>query len=109
MTTIQSLSGTGSLRVGAAFLNRFCTDKTIYLSDPTWGNHKAIFSDANVPWKLYRYFDPKTTGLDFEGMIADITDAPDGSIILLHGLAPVLMFVGSLFFDFRMCTQSDWN
>jgi aspartate aminotransferase len=51
------------------------------------GNHKNILNDAGVPWSEYRYFDPKTVGLDFEGMIADIKDAPNGSIILLHGCA----------------------
>lgn len=83
--TIQSLSGTGSLRVGAAFIQRFLPDVTVYISDPTWGNHKNIFNDAGVPWKTYKYFDPKTTGLDFDGMTADIEAAPDGSVILLHG------------------------
>ena len=51
------------------------------------GNHKNIFGDAGVEWKMYRYFDPKTVGLDFEGMIADIKAAPKGSVILLHGCA----------------------
>jgi len=62
--------------------------KTIYLSDPTWGNHKAIFNDAQVEWKTYRYFDSKTTMLDFEGMYSDIEAAPEGSVILLHGEPP---------------------
>lgn len=87
VATIQSLSGTGSLRVGAAFIQRFMPEATIYFSDPTWGNHKAIFSDAGVPWKTYRYFDPNTTGLDFAGMMEDIEAVPDGSVILLHGCA----------------------
>ena len=90
MATIQSLSGTGSLRVGGAFIQRFMPGVNIYLSDPTWGNHKAIFSDAGVPWKTYRYFDPNTTGLDFARMMADIEAAPDGSVILLHGVTLTL-------------------
>lgn len=53
--------------------------------DPTWGNHKNILSDAGVEWKNYRYFDPETVGLDFDGMMGDIRAAPDNSIILLHG------------------------
>jgi len=51
------------------------------------GNHKNIFGDAGVEWKEYRYFDKKTVGLDFDGMVEDIKAAPDGSIIVLHGCA----------------------
>eukprot|EP00232_Nephroselmis_pyriformis_P003753 CAMPEP_0182913798 /NCGR_PEP_ID=MMETSP0034_2-20130328/38224_1 /TAXON_ID=156128 /ORGANISM="Nephroselmis pyriformis, Strain CCMP717" /LENGTH=459 /DNA_ID=CAMNT_0025050527 /DNA_START=29 /DNA_END=1408 /DNA_ORIENTATION=+ len=85
--TLQGLSGTGSLRVAAAFLGRYFPGKTVYISKPTWGNHKNIFADAGVEWKEYTYFDPKTVGLDFDGMMADIKAAPDGSVILLHGCA----------------------
>ncbi|KAG0571050.1 hypothetical protein KC19_6G207800 [Ceratodon purpureus] len=87
VATIQGLSGTGSLRLGAAFIQRYFPGTTVYISNPTWGNHMNIFNDAGVPWKHYRYFDPKTVGLDFEGMMADIENAPDGSIMLLHGCA----------------------
>ncbi|KAG0625995.1 hypothetical protein M758_2G094600 [Ceratodon purpureus] len=87
VATVQGLSGTGSLRLGAAFIQRYFPDTTVYISSPTWGNHKNIFNDAGVPWKEYRYFDPKTVGLDFEGMMEDIENAPDGSIMLLHGCA----------------------
>ncbi|CAD7705087.1 unnamed protein product [Ostreobium quekettii] len=87
VATIQSLSGTGSLRVAGQFLSRFCSGRTLYISDPTWGNHKAIFTDAGVPWKTYRYFDPETVGLDEEGMMADLKAAPEGSVVLLHGCA----------------------
>lgn len=87
VATVQSLSGTGSLRVGAAFIEKFLPGTTIYLSDPTWGNHKNIFADAGLEWKTYRYFDPKTIGLDFAGMMEDIKSAPDGSVIVLHGCA----------------------
>lgn len=51
---VQSLSGTGSLRVGAAFIAKFMPGTTVYISRPTWGNHKNIFSDAGVEWKEYR-------------------------------------------------------
>eukprot|EP00899_Mesostigma_viride_P011871 jgi/Mesvir1/20685/Mv14894-RA.1 len=87
LATIQSLSGTGSLRIAAAFINRFMPGTAIYISNPTWGNHKNIFHDAGVQWKEYTYYDPKTVGLDFEGMKADIKAAPNGSAILLHGCA----------------------
>jgi len=87
VATLQSLSGTGSLRVGAAFINAWMPGTTVYLSNPTWGNHRNIFADAGVEWKYYRYFDPETVGLDFEGMKEDIKAAPKGSIIVLHGCA----------------------
>jgi aspartate aminotransferase len=87
VATVQSLSGTGSLRVGAAFIQRYFPGKTVYLSNPTWGNHMAIFADAGVPTEMYRYFDADTTGLDFDGMVADLKAAPEGSVVLLHGCA----------------------
>ncbi|GAB4817943.1 hypothetical protein N2152v2_004989 [Parachlorella kessleri] len=87
VAVLQSLSGTGSLRVGAAFIGKFMPGTTVYISNPTWGNHKNIFTDAGVPWKEYRYFDKKTVGLDLQGMLEDIQSAPEGSVILLHGCA----------------------
>ncbi|KAG1658732.1 hypothetical protein FOA52_002747 [Chlamydomonas sp. UWO 241] len=84
---LHSLSGTGSLRVAAAFIARFMKGKTVYISNPTWGNHRNIFGDESVDWKYYRYFDAETVGLDFKGLMADIEAAPDGSVILLHGCA----------------------
>jgi aspartate aminotransferase len=54
VAVIQSLSGTGSLRVGAAFIARWLKGKTVYISNPTWGNHRNIFGDENVEWKYYR-------------------------------------------------------
>lgn len=87
VATVQSLSGTGSLRLAGAFIERYFPGAKVLISSPSWGNHKNIFNDARVPWSEYRYYDPKTVGLDFEGMIADIKAAPEGSFILLHGCA----------------------
>ncbi|CAA7398024.1 unnamed protein product [Spirodela intermedia] len=87
VATVQGLSGTGSLRLGAAFIQRYFPEAKALISAPTWGNHKNIFNDAGVPWSEYRYYDPRTVGLDFDGMIADIKAAPDGSFIVLHGCA----------------------
>ena len=84
---LQSLSGTGSLRVGAAFIQAWLPGKKMFISNPTWGNHRNIFSDAGLEWEYYRYFDPETIGLDFEGMKEDIGNAPEGSVIVLHGAA----------------------
>ncbi|KAK2079981.1 Aspartate aminotransferase, cytoplasmic [Prototheca wickerhamii] len=89
VATLQSLSGTGSLRVAADFIAKFLPGTIVYISKPTWGNHKNIFADAGkgVEWREYTYFNPETVGLDFAAMKADIEAAPKGSIILLHGCA----------------------
>ncbi|PNW86841.1 hypothetical protein CHLRE_02g097900v5 [Chlamydomonas reinhardtii] len=87
VAVVQSLSGTGSLRVGAAFIARFMKGATVYLSNPTWGNHRNIFGDEGVEWKYYRYFDADTVGLDFRGMVQDLQAAPPGSVVVLHGCA----------------------
>jgi aspartate aminotransferase len=69
----QSISGTGALRIGAAFLARhYPYSKTIYLPVPSWGNHTPIFRDSGLEVRGYRYFDKSTVGLDFEGLKADL-------------------------------------
>ncbi|KAI0010077.1 aminotransferase [Xylariaceae sp. FL0662B] len=88
LAVTQSISGTGALRIGAAFLERFYPgDKTIYIPTPSWANHKAVFNDAGLKVQTYRYYDKKTIGIDFEGMLADIKAAPKGSIFLFHACA----------------------
>lgn len=96
MACLQSLSGTGSLRVGAAFINSWLPGRTVYLSNPTWGNHRNIFGDAGVEWKYYRYFDPESIGLDFAGMKEDLEAASDGSIVVLHGATRPPVRVGGM-------------
>lgn len=84
----QSISGTGALRIGGAFLQRFYPhSKTIYIPTPSWANHNAVFSDSGLEVKKYRYYNKDTIGLDFDGMISDIQKMPKGSIILLHACA----------------------
>ncbi|KAJ6188759.1 hypothetical protein N7519_003667 [Penicillium mononematosum] len=84
----QTISGTGALRIGGAFLKQFYPGaKKIYLPNPSWANHKAVFSDSGLEVAQYRYYNKDTIGLDFEGLIADIKAAPEGSIILLHACA----------------------
>ena len=84
----QSISGTGALRIGGAFLQRhYPGAKTIYLPTPSWGNHTPIFRDSGLEVKQYRYYDKNTVGLDFKGMVEDIKAAPQGSIVLLHACA----------------------
>lgn len=87
-STVQGISGTGSLRVGGAFLaNFFPGPKDIYISTPSWGNHTPIFKHSGLNVKQYRYYDPKTCGLDFQGALDDISKIPERSIILLHACA----------------------
>eukprot|EP00741_Cyanophora_paradoxa_P002613 tig00000615_g2535.t1 len=83
----QGLSGTGSLRIATHFLARYNPGCKAYVSNPTWGNHKNIFPAAGVPVDSYRYFSPKTNGLDFEGMLEDLKNAPEKSVMILHGCA----------------------
>ncbi|XP_050536242.1 aspartate aminotransferase, mitochondrial [Daktulosphaira vitifoliae] len=85
--SVQSISGTGALRVGGEFLQRYAPLKTIWVPIPTWGNHGQIFKFSGLEVKTYRYYDPKTCGLDFSGMIEDLSSAPTGSVILLHACA----------------------
>jgi len=84
----QSISGTGALRIGGAFLQRFYPHaKKIYLPTPSWANHNAVFKDSGLEVEKYRYYNKDTIGLDFEGLLADIQAAPENSIILLHACA----------------------
>ncbi|KAK1772828.1 pyridoxal phosphate-dependent transferase [Phialemonium atrogriseum] len=84
----QSISGTGALRIGAAFLARFYPgSKNIYIPNPSWANHGAIFTDAGLQVQKYRYYNKDTIGLDFEGLVADIKAAPKGSMFLFHACA----------------------
>ncbi|XP_034684041.1 aspartate aminotransferase, cytoplasmic [Vitis riparia] len=87
VTTVQCLSGTGSLRVGAEFLARHHHQRTIYIPQPTWGNHGKIFTLAGLSVKTYRYYDPATRGLNFQGLLEDLSLAPSGAIVLLHACA----------------------
>ncbi|XP_063053527.1 aspartate aminotransferase, mitochondrial [Engraulis encrasicolus] len=86
--TVQTISGTGSLRIGGNFLSRFHTAaRDIYLPKPSWGNHTPIFRDAGLELKAYRYYDPNTCGFDFKGALDDISKIPEKSMILLHACA----------------------
>lgn len=85
---VQSLSGTGACRIGGAFYSSFLpTGTQIYIPDPTWGNHINIFKTCGLDVQRYRYYDREKNGLDYEGMVEDIQNAPSGSIILLHACA----------------------
>lgn len=86
--TTQGISGTGSLTIGAYFLNHFFPGiKEIYMPTPTWGNHIPLFKRAGLTVKQYRYYDPKTCGFDFAGALQDLAKVPEKSIVLLHACA----------------------
>ncbi|XP_043101708.1 glutamic-oxaloacetic transaminase 2b, mitochondrial [Puntigrus tetrazona] len=86
--TVQTISGTGSLRIGANYLSRFHTlARDVYLPKPSWGNHTPIFRDAGMQLKAYRYYDPATCGFDFAGALDDISKIPEQSVIMLHACA----------------------
>ncbi|KZT44045.1 PLP-dependent transferase [Sistotremastrum suecicum HHB10207 ss-3] len=90
VTSVQTISGTGANHLGALFLSRFYGwngEKRIYLSDPTWANHHAIFKNVGIDPVSYPYYDPKTVGLDFNGFISALQSAPTRSVFLLHACA----------------------
>ncbi|KAL3687952.1 hypothetical protein R1sor_014261 [Riccia sorocarpa] len=88
VVTSQCLSGTGSLRVGGEFISHhYAGPKIIYVPAPTWGNHLKIFPLAGLETRTYRYYNPKTRGLDYQGMIEDLRAAPSGAVVLLHACA----------------------
>ena len=82
--TVQAIGGTGALKIGADFLQRFAPGSHVYISDPSWENHRALFESAGFTVNTYRYYDPATRGVDFAGMLADVRAMPSGSIVLLH-------------------------
>jgi aromatic-amino-acid transaminase len=82
--TCQCLGGTGALKVGADYLKRLLPETSVYISNPSWENHRALFEAAGFPVKEYRYYDPATRGVDFAGMKADLLTMPPRSIVVLH-------------------------
>ncbi len=82
--TVQSLGGTGALKLGADFLKRFFPNSGVWISQPSWENHRQLFEAAGFKVENYPYYDAKTHGLDFDGMLAAIKKLPARSIVLLH-------------------------
>lgn len=86
VASCQSISGSGALNILGTFFKQF-RPSAIYQSAPTWGNHAQMFGAAGLTVRSYRYYDNKTKGFNFRGMIEDLENAPAGSIILLHTCA----------------------
>ena len=82
--TVQALGGTGGLKVGADFLRKFAPGAQVWISDPSWENHRALFEGAGFTVNTYAYYDPATRGLAFPAMIAALERVPQGAIVVLH-------------------------
>jgi aromatic-amino-acid transaminase len=82
--TAQAIGGTGALKLGADFLKRFSPNAQVYISDPSWENHRALFESAGFVVNNYPYYDTATKGVNFDGMLASLKSMPAGSIVLLH-------------------------
>ena len=84
VTTIQTLGGSGALRIGAEALKRLCTDGQIWICSPGWDNHAAIFSSVGLAVQFYPYLAPDSRQIDFDAMVACFDNLRSNSIILLH-------------------------
>jgi len=82
--TIHSPGGTGGLRVGADLIKKFKPEAKIWVSTPTWANHKGIFTAAGYAIEDYPYYDKATKGVDFDAMLAALKQVPAGDVVLLH-------------------------
>ncbi|MBC3920003.1 aspartate/tyrosine/aromatic aminotransferase [Undibacterium sp. CY18W] len=82
--TAQAIGGTGALKLGADFLQRFSPTSEVWISDPSWENHRALFESAGFKVNSYPYYDASTRGVNFVGMLDALKSMPEGSIVLLH-------------------------
>lgn len=83
--TAQTPGGTGALRVAADFCQRAVPKAAVWVSQPTWANHQAIFEAAGFSVKAYQYYDKATQSLDEAGFLADLERIPAGDVVILHG------------------------
>ena len=84
VATVQAIGGTGGLKIGADFLKRLNPNAQVLISDPSWENHRALFTNAGFAVGNYPYYDAEKRGINFEGMLGALDAAPAGTIILLH-------------------------
>ena len=82
--TVQALGGTGGLKVGADLLKRIDPGAEVWISDPSWENHRQLFEAAGFKVNTYPYYDAKTHGLNFPGMLAALKAMPAGAVVVLH-------------------------
>jgi aromatic-amino-acid transaminase len=84
VATVQAIGGTGGLKVGADFLKHLNPNAKVLISDPSWENHRALFSNAGFTVENYPYYDAANRGVNFAGMLAALHAAADGTIVVLH-------------------------
>ena len=84
VATVQGLGGTGGLKVGADFLKKLNPNATVLISDPSWENHRALFTQAGFVVETYPYYDAATRSVNFEGMLGALNASPAGTIVVLH-------------------------
>jgi aromatic-amino-acid transaminase len=84
IATVQAVGGTGGLKLGADFLKRVNPNAQVLISDPSWENHRALFSNAGFPVATYPYYDAAHHGIAFDAMLAALDAAPAGTIVVLH-------------------------
>jgi aromatic-amino-acid transaminase len=84
IATIQSVGSSGGLKVGADFIARWFPGSAVWVSDPTWDNHRSMFEGAGIPVQTYPYYDPAGGGVRFEAMLQALDALPPESIVLMH-------------------------
>jgi len=84
VATVQAIGGTGGLKVGADFLKRLNPHAKVMISDPSWENHRALFTNAGFVVESYPYYDAAKRGVDFDGMLAALNAAAAGTVVVLH-------------------------
>ncbi|MDB5896023.1 MAG: aromatic amino acid aminotransferase [Rhodoferax sp.] len=84
VATVQAIGGTGGLKIGADFLKHLNPNAKVLISDPSWENHRALFTNAGFKVESYAYYDAAKRGVNVEGMLADLNAAPEGTVVVLH-------------------------
>ena len=84
VATVQAIGGTGGLKIGADFLKRLNPAAQVLISDPSWENHRALFTNAGFQVGSYPYYDAAKLGINFDGMLAALNAAAEGTVIVLH-------------------------
>ncbi len=84
IATVQGIGGTGGLKIGADFLKKISPNAKVLISDPSWENHRALFSNAGFQVESYAYYDAENRGVNFDGMLASLNAATAGTIVVLH-------------------------
>jgi aromatic-amino-acid transaminase len=84
VATVQGLGGTGGLKVGADFLRHLNPKAKVLISDPSWENHRGLFTNAGFTVETYAYYDASKKDINFDGMLASLNAAPAGTVVVLH-------------------------